>query len=229
MSLASILLSKNPSYSPPAACFLKLQTRMDTPLISATKEFVKQFMSQHDSSHDYQHVERVLTLSQKILAASQISVSPTVVTLLALLHDVGDKKYTSGSGNPRPVESFLLSAGAEPELAVLVQELADNVSYSHELANRDSVAAMVEQHPELAIVQDADRLDAIGAVGVARTFTYTAAKGKSGGMGEAIRHFDEKLLLLEGGMKTAEGKELAKVKGERIKAFREWWRDEVGE
>lgn len=204
-------------------------------LVLATHEYVKAYMAQFDSSHDYSHILRVLALSRKILAVSQqteeVSYNPTIVTLLALLHDVGDKKYSPGTSPDLaglgPAEGFLVSAGAEPEVAALVQKLINNVSFSHERANPELVAGVVKAHPELAIVQDADRLDAIGAVGVGRAFTFGAVKMPEAGMQGVIDHFDEKLLKLEEGMKTAEGKRLAKERGERIRAVRNWWRDET--
>ncbi|KAG0633464.1 hypothetical protein HOY80DRAFT_930018 [Tuber brumale] len=210
----------------------------DTLLIAATKEFVNDYMSNHDSSHNYQHIERVLAQSLAILRAAQASSPEThydenLVILMALLHDVGDKKYstatTTTSRATGPAEDFLLSAGASPELASLLQKLINNVSYSHEQANPQQVAELVKQHPELAIVQDADRLDAIGAVGVGRTFTFGAVKNQGGGMGDVVKHFDEKLLKLADGMKTVEGRRMAKERGERVKAFRKWWREEAGE
>ncbi|RPA97687.1 hypothetical protein L873DRAFT_1809499 [Choiromyces venosus 120613-1] len=212
-------------------------TAQDTPLIAATKKFVKDYMSKYDSSHNYQHIERVLAQSLAILHATKASSPETnydenLVILLALLHDVGDKKYspaTTTSNTTRPVEDFFLSAGAPPDLASLLQKLINNVSYSHEQANPQQVAKLTKQHPELAIVQDADRLDAIGAVGIGRTFTFGAVKNQEGGMGDVVRHFDEKLLKLADGMKTVEGRRLARERGERVRAFREWWREEVGE
>ncbi|CAZ83973.1 unnamed protein product [Tuber melanosporum] len=210
----------------------------DTPLIAAVKEFVNDYMSKYDSSHNYQHIERVLAHSLSILHAAQASPPEThydenLVILLALLHDVGDKKYstatTTTSSTAGPAEDFLLSAGASPDLASLLQKLINNLSYSHEQTNPQQVAELVKQHPELAIVQDADRLDAIGAVGVGRTFTFGAIKNQEGGMGAVIRHFDEKLLKLADGMKTVEGRRIARERGERVKAFREWWREEAGE
>ena len=76
-------------------------------------------------------------------------------------------------------------------------------------------------------MQDADRLDAIGAVGIGRTFSYGAARGKD--MEETLRHFEEKLEKLQGMMKTAEGKRLARVRAERLRVFRGWWVDECGD
>ncbi|PWW72386.1 hypothetical protein C7212DRAFT_287667 [Tuber magnatum] len=207
----------------------------DTPLITATKEFVRDYMSKYDSSHNYQHIERVLAQSLAILHATRASSPETrhdenLVILLALLHDVGDKKYSPVTATTAgPAENFLLSAGASPDLASLLQKLINNVSYSHEQANPQQVAELVRQYPELAIVQDADRLDAIGALGIGRTFTFGAVKAREGGLGAVIRHFDEKLLKLADGMKTVEGRRVARERGERVRAFREWWREEVGE
>lgn len=215
-----------------------IMATQDTLLIAATKEFVKDYMSKYDSSHNYQHIERVLAQSLAILHATQASSLETyhdenLVILLALLHDVGDKKYspvtTTASNTAGPAEDFLLSAGASSDFASLLQKLINNVSYSHEQANPQQVAELVKQYPELAIVQDADRLDAIGAVGIGRTFTFGAVKDQEGGMGAVVRHFDEKLLKLADGMKTVEGRRMAKERGERVRAFREWWREEVGE
>lgn len=86
-----------------------------------------------------------------------------------------------------------------------------------------------EGYPELAIVQDADRLDALGAVGIARCFTYLGAKGRGKGsweLEEAIEHFGEKLEKLEGMMKTESGREMARVRTERLREFRKWWVEE---
>lgn len=96
---------------------------------------------------------------------------------------------------------------------------------------------MIAEYPELAVVQDADRLDAIGAVGIGRTFTYSAVvEGRNGGrqgagvgaMEDAIRHFGDKLERLEGMMKTVEGRRLAGERTRRLREFRSWWTEEVG-
>ena len=74
-------------------------------------------------------------------------------------------------------------------------------------------------------MQDADRLDALGAVGIGRTFAYAGAKGR--GFGDTMRHFEEKLGRLEGMMKTGEGKRMARERGERVGLFRGWWGEEM--
>ena len=108
-----------------------------------------------------------------------------------------------------------------------MQVVVKNVSYTNEMLDPAHTRGVILQHPELAIVQDADRLDAIGAVGIGRVFTYGGAKGPARGMGASVKHFGEKLEKLEGMMKTAEGRRLAGVRSERLRMFREWWEDEM--
>ncbi|MCJ1249651.1 hypothetical protein MMC30_006877 [Trapelia coarctata] len=203
--------------------------------------FVRKYMSQpqFDASHDYSHVLRVLALAEHILSVETMANScvvydRTVVTLAALMHDVGDHKYILTTDSPEvPVDpdtlvwSILVQLGSSPIQASQVQTIVKAISYSHEVRDPASVVTVLSQHPELAIVQDADRLDALGAVGIARTFTYGAAKVRKGrGMDESIQHFEDKLLRLEGMMKTGEGKRLARLRTERLNAFKEWWVEE---
>ncbi|MCJ1239226.1 hypothetical protein MMC14_007220 [Varicellaria rhodocarpa] len=207
-------------------------------VVEKTKEFVKAYMGKYDGSHDYAHILRVLAMAEHILELEQkehpaVLYDSTTVTLAALMHDVGDHKYIAlsraGTKLEDPstiVKSTLISLGASPEQADCVQAITKSVSYSHEIANRDYVQGVLLQHPELAIVQDADRLDALGAVGIGRTFTYGGAKGTEHGMLSTIQHFEDKLNKLEGLMKTGEGKRLAKVRTERLKVFKDWWEDE---
>lgn len=146
-----------------------------------------------------------------------------------------------------------------------MQDIVNAVSYSHEIAHPEVVQEVLERLPELGCVQDADRLDAIGAVGVGRAFTYAASvragrvastrvtspggvcgsasevmgggdgEGRDG-MGEEVsssledtmRHFEEKLVTLEGMMKTGRGREMAMERTERLRVFGRWWREEVG-
>jgi uncharacterized protein len=87
---------------------------------------------------------------------------------------------------------------------------------------------MIEKYPELAVVQDADRLDAIGAIGIGRTFTFGGAKGAKE-MGETIQHFEDKLEKLESMMKTTPGMRMARERTERLKTFKSWWEEEQKE
>lgn len=86
--------------------------------------------------------------------------------------------------------------------------------------------ALIKEYPELAVVQDADRLDAIGAVGIGRAFAFGGAKGRT--LGSTMEHFDDKLLKLEGMMKTDIGRRLAKERTERMALMKQWWEMETG-
>lgn len=229
-------------------------------LFTSMSDFVTKCMSGHDPSHNPQHVHRVVSLAKRILA-SETARNPStplnadVVHLAALLHDIGDRKYlsqvaaisdsipckgdaaSSETVDPhRLVYSALVSHGADEELAERVQMIVSHVSYTTERSDPEKVRQLIRDgYPELAIVQDADRLDAIGAVGIGRCFTFLGAKGKNfcadgmWVMGNAIDHFEEKLERLEGMMKTETGREMAKVRTARLKEFREWWADEMNE
>jgi len=120
-----------------------------------------------------------------------------------LLHDVGDHKYLQPSENAEnQIAEKLLEYGATPDLAMKIQLIAKNVSFSNEIKNPRMMRAVLEQHPELGIVQDADRLDAIGAIGIGRCFAFGGAKHPDRGMDGTIAHFTEKLERLESMMKV---------------------------
>jgi len=104
-----------------------------------------------------------------------------------------------------------------------------NVSFSNEIRHPEEVRDVLRAYPELAVVQDADRLDAIGAVGIARCFVFGAVKDAGRGMAGSVEHFREKLVKLEGMMKTEEGKRLARERTRRIEEFEGWWREETGD
>lgn len=203
-------------------------------LISKTKTYVRDYMKHYDSSHDMNHINRVLALAKQIEAAELSSPHSTpldsaTITLASLLHDVGDRKYLQpGQDGIKLVSDFLLANGATPTLAETVQTIANHVSYSSEIKDPALVLAVIEKYPELAVVQDADRLDALGAVGIGRCFTFNAARNAKESMEDAIRHFEEKLVRLAGMMKTETGRRLAVERTERIELFRSWWVEETG-
>ncbi|KAL8748018.1 MAG: hypothetical protein Q9190_000168 [Brigantiaea leucoxantha] len=208
-----------------------------SPLLSQTTAFTRSYMSSppFDSSHDFTHIQRVLSLSCHIHAIESTS-NPSIpysilsIKLAALLHDVQDRKYIAPPTTPTTplAQQKLLEFGCPEFLAQKVQDIIDHISYSTELKYPEKVTAALQKYPELGIVQDADRLDAIGAVGIGRTFTYGGAKnrGGDGGMEITLQHFDEKLLALEGMMKTGEGKKLARERTERLSVFKKWWEEE---
>lgn len=222
-------------------------------LLAETRAFVKSYMSQpqFDASHDYSHILRVLALSKHILSVERaahpsMKYDATVIELCALLHDVADHKYIpSSSSPPAPIPTipssipctphtttttpltFLLSLPCPPSTAHTVQDIISAISYSTETRSPTLVQATLRQHPELAIVQDADRLDALGAVGIGRAFTFGGARGERGMQG-TVDHFQEKLERLEGMMKTDEGRRMARERKRRVEVFRRWWEEEEG-
>lgn len=213
-------------------------------LIEVTEAYVKAYMNQYDASHNYRHIQRVRSLAlqiehgQRLLSlqsrgpfeSSSYEYDTDLIILASLLHDIGDKKYATRPNNneeDKPIASFLIEKGASEELAKKVERIATHVSYSSEIKDPQKVLDMISQIPELAIVQDADRLDALGAVGIGRTFTFSGARGRE--MEETIQHFEDKLENLEAHMKTETGRTMAKERTRRIKEFRNWWVEETAD
>jgi uncharacterized protein len=120
-------------------------------LIAATTAYVQTYMSRFDGSHDYSHIRRVVRLARHIHALEQHPTADLgVVTLAALLHDVGDRKYLPPGEDPsRMVHDVLVGElGADVELAERVQSICAGVSYSGEVKNPDRVKKLVAEHPE---------------------------------------------------------------------------------
>ncbi|KAJ5086121.1 hypothetical protein N7532_010892 [Penicillium argentinense] len=211
--------------------------------------FVNTCMSGHDPSHNPAHVHRVVALANIILDAERALHPNTdydgaVVKLAALLHDIGDRKYLhtlTAEGENETLEPTtmvrhaLVKHGAPVNLASKVQTVVSHVSYSTETKNPSAIRQLIDNERliELAIVQDADRLDAIGAIGIGRTFTFLGAQGTKflvdgkWEMNNSIEHFGEKLELLEGMMKTETGRKMAQERTERLRIFRGWWEEEM--
>jgi uncharacterized protein len=204
-------------------------------LFTSINEFVYAYMSQpgHDNSHDYQHILRVTSNANRILEAElkanpSVSYDTTALFLAALLHDVGDYKYAKpGEDVENQISAVLRERGADEQLALKVQAIVHHVSYTHEVRNPESVASTLQKFPELAIVQDADRLDAIGAVGAARCFSYGAAKCPDKPMSRAIDHFEVKLYKLADMMKTQSGKEMAQRRKKLLEDFAKEYESEA--
>jgi uncharacterized protein len=200
-------------------------------LIAKTKDYVQEFMSRYDASHDWSHIQRVLALAHRI-EAEERKLRPTVpfnsdlITLSALLHDIADKKYLlPGESGEYTISKWLVSQGADKTFASEVQVICTAVSYTNETSKMARIAELCEEIPELAIVQDADRIDAIGAVGVGRLFTYTGAKCNERGL--SVDHIYDKLLKIVDRMKTSTGKAMAEERTERLKVFLGWWAEEM--
>lgn len=158
--------------------------------------------------HDAGHILRVYHNAMEI-AAEYPDCDKELIGLSALLHDADDHKlfHTENNENAR---RFLSSHGIEKQTADRICKIINSVSFSE---NKDRRPDTLEGE----IVQDADRLDAIGAVGIARTFLYSG--GHSLGMDDSIRHFHEKLLLLKDLMNTEKAKELAQERHEFMLTF----------
>ncbi|OCK86619.1 uncharacterized protein K441DRAFT_35948 [Cenococcum geophilum 1.58] len=202
-------------------------------LFISVNNFVKDYMSHYDASHDYSHILRVTSNANRILS-SELKANPglqydlTAIFLSTLLHDVGDHKYTPpGQEIENQISGLLLERGASKELAEKVQTIAKYVSYTTEVKTPHLTKGALERYPELAIVQDSDRLDAIGAIGVGRCFTYCGAKQEGKPMQVAIDHYNDKLLKLEHMMKTGTGKQMARERTERLKTLKSWWEEET--
>ncbi|KAI0164291.1 hypothetical protein GGR52DRAFT_113783 [Hypoxylon sp. FL1284] len=198
-------------------------------LVQSVTEYVRSYMANYDGSHDFNHIQRVVGLARYIHA--HLPEAPRrdqqVVVLSALLHDVGDRKYLKpGEDASTLVYKLLLSLGASEQLAKTVQTVCLGVSYSSEVKDPARVQGLIESHPELAVVQDADRLDAIGSIGIGRVFTFGGAR-TTRSMEDSIQHFHDKLLKLESMMKTDVGRDLAKQRTIRMQEFLKWWDEEA--
>lgn len=208
-------------------------------LIEATVRFVKERLEGIESGHDWFHTERVWKLSKLIAATEECNL--TVVELSALLHDVADAKFHNGDENLALVvaRDFLEKQNIEKGLVEQVLFIIQKISFK----NRGEAPEVLPI--ELKIVQDADRLDAMGAIGIARTFNFGGYKNNlmyhpdiqpnvamtkeeyKQYNGTTINHFYEKLLLLKDLMNTQKGKELAERRHHLMEVFleefyREW-------
>ncbi|KAJ5319045.1 HD domain-containing protein [Penicillium brevicompactum] len=183
-------------------------------------------MAAYDASHNFEHILRVTALSQSILTAEPEAQDPTVVLLAALLHDVTDKKYTNNDDDASKLAEILARANVGPDLSARIITVVNHVSYSTEKRNPEQTRQVLSENPELGIVQDADRLDAIGAVGIGRVFTFGGAKMPQSSMQLSREHIEEKLMNLEGLMKTKTGRRMARVRTERLQSFSQWWDEE---
>ena len=168
------------------------------PVIEAAKVYIEELFASNAGGHDAAHTLRVYR-NAMALADCLPACDRTVVALAALLHDADDHKLfdTKDNANAR---TFLDEQGVPQETADRICEAVNSVSFSQNRGKRPRTL-------EGQIVQDADRLDAIGAVGIARTFAYGGEHGRS--LEESVAHFHEKLLLLKDEMNTEAAKRLA--------------------
>jgi len=189
--------------------------------IEKTIDFVKKTLANAEAGHDWFHIERVFETAKTI--NQQENGNELVVAFAALLHDIADPKFNHGDEElgPNIAASFLESIAVDPEIISHVKLIIQNMSF------KNSFDAGGFTSKEMQIVQDADRLDAIGAIGIARAFTYGGFKNRvlydpaippeehlstesyKNTTAPTINHFYEKLLLLKDLMNTETGKVMA--------------------
>lgn len=210
-------------------------------MVDNALEYIKEIFSGDSSGHDYYHTVRVYKIATEI--AKQEYADVNIVQLAALLHDVDDKKLSPETHiTKKNAVDFMTANGVEADMIDIVCKIIDEVSF----AGTDSV---VPSTIEGKCVQDADRLDAIGAIGIARTFAYGGSRGRmiydpdikprigiskeeyqKNMNSTSINHFYEKLLLLKDMMNTTAGKKLAEhrqaVMQEFLNEFMAEWKGE---
>ena len=200
-------------------------------IIQKTVEFVKHTLHDAEGGHDLWHVYRVWKTAIHIASIEKADM--LVVELGALLHDIADSKFHQGNEEigPAKARTFLQALGVEEKIINHVVNIIANISFK---------GGKVQQQfksPELDVIQDADRLDALGAIGIARTFNYGGHKGRAiydpgikpnlqltkeeykNSTAPTLNHFYEKLLLLKDLMNTETGKQMAEKRHEFMVAY----------
>jgi uncharacterized protein len=139
-------------------------------LIQHTIAYVKQELKNAEGGHDWWHIERVWKTAKHIAKTEQVDL--LIVELGALLHDIADSKFHDGDENigPQKARAFLHTLEVEENVITHVIRIIENISY------KGGKEAQTFKSAELDVVQDADRLDALGAIGIARTFNYGGFK-----------------------------------------------------
>lgn len=208
-----------------------IQTKMS--VLENAENFVKQQLETAEGGHDWFHIERVY--KNAILIAKEESCNMEVVQLAALLHDIADSKFHNGDETigPKIARDFLTKENVAEETIHHVVNIIENISFKGGNFKKDF------HSKELEIVQDADRLDAIGAIGIARTFNYGGFKNRAiyhpeilpnlsmskeeykKSTAPKINHFYEKLLLLKDKMNTQTGKKIAQKRHDFMELYLE--------
>ena len=190
-------------------------------VVKITIDFVKKTLENAEAGHDWFHIERVYKTALNINEIEKGN--ELVVIFAALLHDIADPKFNNGDEElgPNVAENFLKSISVDDEIITHVKLIIQNMSFKNSFDDK------IFSSKEMQIVQDADRLDAIGAIGIARAFTYGGFKNRvlydpaippenhinkesyKNTTAPTINHFYEKLLLLKDMMNTETGKSMA--------------------
>jgi len=201
-------------------------------IILNTIDFVKETLEGAEGGHDWFHIERVY--KNALLISENEKVDPFTVQLGALLHDIADAKFYNGdeSIGPKKAKEFLKKQYVDEDIIIHIENIILFISYKSSLDTSKKFTS-----PELDVIQDADRLDAIGAIGIARCFNYGGFKNRSlydpaiepnlemtkeqykKSTAPTINHFYEKLLLLKDKMNTKTGQLLAKERHRYMEGF----------
>ncbi|XP_047311153.1 uncharacterized protein YpgQ [Impatiens glandulifera] len=209
----------------------------DMGIVRNAEDLVQSVMKSNDASHDPAHVFRVRDLALSLAAEEGLSSSPDsmlIVEIAALLHDIGDYKYVSNPSEEKIAEDFLDNEGIEENKKLKILSIIKRMGFKDELGGNE----YIEGDKEFGVVQDADRLDAIGAMGIARCFTFGGSRkhklhdpaikprldlSKESYMNKeeqtTINHFHEKLLKLKDLMKTESGKRRAEKRHKFMETF----------
>jgi uncharacterized protein len=199
--------------------------------IQNTITYVKEQLADAEGGHDWWHTERVWKTAKHIAKSEEVDL--LVVELGALLHDIADSKFHDGdeSIGPRKARAFLHTLEIGENVINHVIRIIENISF------KGGKEAQTFQSTELDVVQDADRLDALGAIGIARTFNYGGFKNREiynptissdlnmtkeeykKSNAPSINHFYEKLLLLKDRMNTATGKAVAAKRHQFMESY----------
>lgn len=208
-------------------------------IIDKTIKFVQQTLSDAEGGHDWFHIERVYKNALQIAKGEEVD--SFIVSLGALLHDIADAKFYDGdeSVGPKKARAFLESEQVEEEVIIHVENIIKYISFKSSLEGGSNFSS-----PELKVIQDADRLDAIGAIGIARTFNYGGFKNRAlydpsippnlnmtkeeykKSTAPTINHFYEKLLLLKDKMNTETGRQIAEQRHAYMEGFLTQFYDE---
>jgi uncharacterized protein len=198
-------------------------------LIKVVEDFASEYMKKYcDPCHDFEHVLRVKNMALKLAYMENIVDETRLqnITIAALLHDVADHKIAAAGENRKEIITNLLDSYLDINEINTIYTIVKNVSYSNEIKIGElEMNKLIQEYPDLSIVQDADRIDAIGAIGVMRTSSYSGFRNKP--LRSSIEHFDEKLLQLGKYMKTNSGREIANNRIEFMKQFVVQYQSEI--
>lgn len=188
-------------------------------ILEITEEYAKECSENNEPGHDFLHIQRVRKMALKL--AKTVQNDHFLVEMLAFLHDIEDRKLANGNS----VKSFL-------EEIKIDKEYKEKILYILPFLSFSKYPKLPDDFPiEGKIIQDADRLDAIGAIGVARAFSYGGANHRLmyGSGDSTIKHFDEKLLILDQYLNLDESKKIAKQRMKYIKDFYNEFLEEVND